>query len=76
MCIRDRLSTIAATAAASFAGASQDPSVLAQAAVHSYTTAFWWSAGVFALGGVISFLLLTPGTKRAHERLGDPVMAH
>jgi EmrB/QacA subfamily drug resistance transporter len=70
------LSTIAATAAASFAGASQDPAVLAQAAVHSYTTAFWWSAGVFALGGVISFLLLTPGTRKAHERLGEPALAH
>ena len=70
------LSTIAASAATSFAAGSQDPLVLAEAAVHSYTTAFWWSAGVFALGAVLSFALLSPGTKRAHERLGEPVMAH
>ena len=70
------LSTIAASAATSFAAGSQDPVVLAQAAVHSYTTAFWWSAGVFALGAVLSFALLNPRTKRAPERLGDPVMAH
>ncbi len=50
--------------------------MLAQAAVHSYTTAFWWSAGVFAVGAAVSFLLLGPGTRTQHERLGEPALAH
>ena len=76
------LSTVAATAATNFAAGSQDPLVLAQAAVHSYTTAFWWSAAVFALGAVIAFTVLPAGTRSARqvredaERLGEPVLVH
>jgi hypothetical protein len=32
-----------------------------QALVHAYTTAFWWSAGIFAAGAVICGALLRPG---------------
>jgi hypothetical protein len=39
--------------------------VQAQATLHGYTTAFWWSAGIFAAGGVICGLLLRPGTLQA-----------
>src|SRR5213076_371376 len=43
------LSTLASTATASFvAGRQPSPGVLEQAAVHGYTTAFWWSAAIFA----------------------------
>jgi hypothetical protein len=73
------LSTLAASAATAFAAGSQDPAVLAEAAVHSYTTAFWWSAGVYALGAAVSFALLRPGTRTQHERVGEPgepAMAH
>jgi EmrB/QacA subfamily drug resistance transporter len=35
--------------------------VQAQATLHGYTTAFWWSAGIFAGGAVICGLLLRPG---------------
>ncbi|MFF0793848.1 hypothetical protein [Streptomyces spiralis] len=31
-------------------GRTPTPRVLAQAQLHSFTTAFWWSAAVFALG--------------------------
>ena len=31
---------------------------MAQAAVHGYTTAFTWAAGIFAIGAVASWLLL------------------
>jgi EmrB/QacA subfamily drug resistance transporter len=31
------------------------------ALVHGYTTAFWWSAGIFAGGAVVTGLLLRPG---------------
>jgi EmrB/QacA subfamily drug resistance transporter len=35
--------------------------VQADAAIHSYTTAFWWSAGIFAVGAVICGLILKRG---------------
>jgi hypothetical protein len=53
------LSTLAATAASGFAVANQaSANGLAEAAVHGYTTAFWWSAGIFAAGALVSGLLL------------------
>jgi EmrB/QacA subfamily drug resistance transporter len=56
------LSTIATTAAHHFlAGRTLSPAVVAQAAMHSYTTAFTWSAGIFAAGAVVCGLLLRPG---------------
>jgi hypothetical protein len=32
--------------------------VAAQAAVHGYTTAFWWAAAIFAAGAAVCGLLL------------------
>ncbi|RJQ79587.1 MFS transporter [Amycolatopsis panacis] len=56
------LSTIASNAAASFVvGRAPAPQLAAEAAVHSYTMAFTWAAGIFAVGGVITGLLLRPG---------------
>jgi EmrB/QacA subfamily drug resistance transporter len=56
------LSTLATTAANHFAaGKKPTPLLAAQAAVHSYQTAFWWSAGIFAAGAIICGLLLRPG---------------
>ena len=53
------LSTLAATAASSFiAGNQPTPALAAHAAVHGYTTAFWWAAGIFAVGALLTFLLL------------------
>ena len=57
------LNTIAATAGASYvadhlAGGGDQRVLAAQAAVHSYVTAFWWAAAVFAAGGVLSALVL------------------
>jgi hypothetical protein len=56
------LSTLAATAAHDY-GATHRPAadLLAQAAVHGYTTAFLWSAVIFGLGAVASWLLLPSG---------------
>jgi len=66
------LSTVSANAVTAFA-AGQAPSqaLLAQAAVHGYTTAFWWSAGIFAAGAVITALLLESGAP-AHDPHGEP----
>ena len=75
------LSTIAASAAASYAtshaGQVATPMALQQlAAVHSYTTAFWVAAAVFAAGAVISALLIPNGTLPVTEGDEAPAMAH
>lgn len=40
------------------AGKHPTPTVIAHAAVHGYTTGFWWAAGCFAAGALITGLLL------------------
>lgn len=56
------LNTLAATAATTFAAAHlSNPHVAALSAVHSYTVAFSWSAGIFAAGGIIVAALLRSG---------------
>jgi EmrB/QacA subfamily drug resistance transporter len=58
-------STIAAEAASGYLTAHLHsaplPRLLAQAAVHSYTTAFWASTATFALAAVLTAALLRPG---------------
>jgi EmrB/QacA subfamily drug resistance transporter len=69
------LSTLAASATTSFiAGQRPTPALMAQAAVHGYTTAFTVSAGVFAAAAVIAGLLFT----RKEDQpafVGEPVLA-
>ncbi|MEU9451067.1 MFS transporter [Streptomyces sp. NPDC048277] len=57
------LNTLAASAATDYLAGRDATSKLvqAQATIESYTTAFWWSAGLFAAGAVIAFLLFRPG---------------
>jgi len=70
------LNTLAATAAANFViGKTLSPSVAAQAAIHSYTTAFWWSAGIFVLGAVICAIVLRPGVPQMDPDAA-PAMMH
>jgi EmrB/QacA subfamily drug resistance transporter len=58
------LSTLAAAAATDFvAGHGPAPEVLRQAAVEGYTTAFWWAAGIFAMGALVCGILLRPGAR-------------
>jgi hypothetical protein len=53
------LSTLAASAAGAYASTHQAAAdVAAQAAVHGYTAAFTWAAGVFAVGALMAWLLL------------------
>jgi formate-dependent nitrite reductase membrane component NrfD len=67
------LNTIASAAAVTYASShlTQPPALLqANAAVHSYTTAFWWAAGIFLLAGVLTAGLLRSGVAQvedAHE---------
>ncbi|MBB4686072.1 MFS transporter [Amycolatopsis jiangsuensis] len=61
------LSTLASNAAASFvASHPATPQLAAQAAVHSYATAFTWAAAIFAAGAVLTGLLLRPGVPKHH----------
>ena len=56
------LSTIFASAAASYASAHAHAAGLAGAAsIHGYTTAFYWAAGIFALGLLIAVTVLPSG---------------
>jgi hypothetical protein len=60
------LNTIAATAATTYAAShlgNGGPVQLLQAnaAIHSYTTAFWWASAIFALGAVITAGVLRSG---------------
>ena len=53
------LSSIAASAVTSYlVGQAHTQALVAAAAVHGYTTAFWWAAGIFAAGAIICGLLL------------------
>jgi predicted MFS family arabinose efflux permease len=69
------LNTVATTATTSFlAGKAATPVLVADAAVHGYTTAFWWAAAIFAAGAVICGLLLRPGAPRLQPAIA-PVPA-
>ncbi len=58
------LSTLSASAATNYARShSQARDLAAAAAVHGYTTAFWWAAGIFAIG-FLSALLILPAKAR------------
>jgi len=70
------LSTLAASAASSFAaGQAPTPSLAAEAAVHGYTTAFWWSAGIFAVGAIVAGLMFRSGAPQV-DPAAEPVVAH
>lgn len=71
------LSTLATSAVSSFAaGKAPNPQLLAEASVHGYTTAFWWSAAIFAAGSLITALLLKPGAQEQTAPGAEPVLAH
>jgi EmrB/QacA subfamily drug resistance transporter len=72
------LSTLAASAASGFAGGRAPSAELAQlAAVHGYTTAFFWSAAIFAVGGLVSWALLSGGAPEAEpDAPAELVFAH
>jgi predicted MFS family arabinose efflux permease len=75
------LSTIAASAVTSdLAGVAGRPSALdlSRAAVHGYTTAFWWAAGLYIGGAVICTALLSSRSRLAGAPAasGEPVLVH
>jgi EmrB/QacA subfamily drug resistance transporter len=70
------LSTLFSSAITSFAdGKARSPQVLAEATMHGYTTAFWWSAGIFVIGAMVCALTLRSGAPQ-QAPVGEPVFAH
>jgi EmrB/QacA subfamily drug resistance transporter len=76
------LNTLAATAFTDYlADHTASASVAAEAAVHSYATAYWWSAAFFAFGAVLTafvFRRRSQGLNLSHSPAEDagPVLAH
>jgi EmrB/QacA subfamily drug resistance transporter len=70
------LNTLASAAAASFV-TTHGPSAatMTEAAVHGYTTAFWWAAAIFGVGSVLAGVILPSGAPAAAPE-GELVMAH
>jgi EmrB/QacA subfamily drug resistance transporter len=60
------LSTVAVSATTDFlADSGPGPEALRQAAVEGYVTAFWWAAGIFAVGALVCGGLLRSGVRPA-----------
>lgn len=77
------LNTLAASAATAYVTdkAPPTPEVLAQAAIQSYQTAYFWGAGFFAVGAVTAALLFRRRNQglalhHAPEASAEPVLAH
>jgi sugar phosphate permease len=72
------LSTLAASAAADYLiDRGPAPELLRQAAVEGYATAFWWAAGIFAIGAVVCGTLLRADTRPAATHgHAEPAAAH
>lgn len=80
------LNTLAATAASDYVAAHLPATaeVAAQAAIASYATAYWWGAGFFAVGAVMSALLFRrkgqglslANAHHAPAADAEPVLAH
>ncbi len=72
------LNTLAATALTDYVASNlpTTPEVMAEAAIHSYSTAYWWGAGFFAFGAVLSALLFRrrgQGLSLSHDPSAAPV---
>ncbi|MEN0128516.1 MAG: MFS transporter [Brevundimonas sp.] len=77
------LNTIAATAVSAYLAdhSPATPDAIAQASLHGYSSAYVWSAGIFAAGLVVSATLFRSRTDRAARLAaapvhGEPVLAH
>ncbi|MDJ0314236.1 MFS transporter [Arthrobacter sp. H35-D1] len=66
------LNTLAATAATAYAAAHLPPTpeVMAQAAVQGYAVGYWWAAGFFAVGAVLSALLFRRRGAASQQQAG------
>ena len=70
------LSTIFASAAAGYAsGHARGAGAASAAAIHGYTVAFWWAAGIFGLGLLVALLVLPAKVGTAPSPAGDVSLA-
>lgn len=76
------LNTLAATAATDYL-LEHGQEAVSDAMIASYAAAYWWGAGFFAVGAVVSALLfrrrgqgLSLGREIAEEDAAEPVLAH
>jgi hypothetical protein len=61
------LSTLFASSAAAYAAShAPSPGLREAAMIHGYRTAFWWAAGIFALG-LIAAVTILPAKLRARR---------
>ena len=66
------LNTLATSAATAYlVGRASNPANQAQAQLHSYATAYWWSAGFFLIGMVVCGLLYPAGKPVIHPEGND-----
>ena len=64
------LSTIFASAVASYAASHvPSPGLADAAAVHGYVTAFWWAVGIFALGFLLAMVILPSRAVHRHPTI-------
>jgi EmrB/QacA subfamily drug resistance transporter len=78
------LSTLAASAVtsqladvATSTGGAPTAAAIGAAAVHGYTTAFWWAAGIYAVGSVVCAALLTQHSREVAAATGtEPALVH
>lgn len=69
------LSTIAASAMTDYVSSHQPgPLTMAQGAIESYTTSFWWATATFVLGAIVIGVLMPNKVPAPAE--GEPVLAH
>ncbi len=61
--------------AASLAGEVPTRLGAAQAQIDGYTTVFWWAAGIFAVGAVLTAVMLRGGVREL-DPSAEPVLAH
>jgi EmrB/QacA subfamily drug resistance transporter len=70
------LNSIAASAAASYlvtaprVRSTSSRGLITIALVHGYSTAFWWTAAIFAVGAVVAGALLRRGPLTGHHQVG------
>jgi EmrB/QacA subfamily drug resistance transporter len=72
------LNTLFAASISDYVGShGSGAAVQAAAAVHGYSTAFAWAAGIFILGAILTAVILPSGAPaQAPAGAGEPVLAH
>ncbi|WP_030434791.1 MFS transporter [Actinoplanes subtropicus] len=70
------LNTLAASAATNYLTTHKsEPNAVVQSMLHSYTTAYWWSAAILTTGAIVCGLLLRRGIPQ-QQPTTEPVLMH